>query len=84
MVEQLPFKEMVPGSSPGGRTRAKAKHTFSSENVCFAFSTKPALCAARVRGGAMFLSLPREKNREPGSRVLSTNIHFMNILLSNL
>jgi hypothetical protein len=37
MVERLPFKEMVPGSSPGGRTRAnKKQHFYKSVVFCLA------------------------------------------------
>ncbi len=69
LVERLPFKEMVPGSSPGGRTQVKQKD-YSFRNSLFVLETELLQFRACVRDGDMFYFLPENKTVESGLEVV--------------
>jgi len=59
LVEQLPLKEMVPGSSPGGRT--KDRNTCPAAGFLLLSEAQRCFCLSEAKG----------KNRELGSRDFS-------------
>ncbi len=68
-VEQLPFKEKVPGSIPGGRTDAKQNHSYECSR---GFVLAPAL---RQVWRLCETETCRLATVEAGSRVLSINMN---------
>ena len=68
MVERLPFKEMVPGSNPGGRTRSKTpalRQVFAfwcEAERCFAYAKPRAGVASEFDDDQIRLVTTRHKH----------------------